>query len=76
MTREQLLAQALAAGFTEAQFKALTAPQRIAFLHAAAVADQAARFREVTPDQIETLRIQRKRMIAGPTGALPGEAAP
>ena len=75
MTRDQLLAQALAAGFTEAQFKALTAPQRIAFLHAAAVADQAVRAREVSAVQLETLRLYQRRLALGGTGPLP-EAPP
>jgi len=82
MTTEELLTQALACGFTAAQYKALTAPQRIAFLHAAAVAKSAAAHAIYSSTQtamavvgVETQRIYAKRLIVG--GALPllGEVA-
>lgn len=75
MTRAELLAQAIDAGFTEAQFKALTAPQRIAFLHAAAhakTADLNGRMFEIAA---ETQRIHRKRMIVAGNAPLAGETA-
>lgn len=69
MSRAELLAQAIEAGFTEAQFKALTATQRIAFLHAAAVAKAAG----LAQGGQETQRVYRKRLIVGGAAPLPGE---
>lgn len=70
MTREDLLAQALAVGFTEAQFKALTAPQRIAFLQSAAAAKTAGSHARIVESQVALNQVARLRQIAGPTGVL------
>lgn len=74
MTAEELKAQAAALGFTDAQYKALTAVQRIAFLHAAAQAKQANMTARMLLEAISTQRIQRKRMIVGGNAPLEGEA--
>ena len=79
MTKEDLLAQALAVGFTEAQFKALTAPQRIAFLQAAATAKSAKAHvayttaqELMTQEAINTQRVYRARLIVGGAAPLVG----
>lgn len=70
MTKEELTAQALAVGFTEAQFKALTAPQRVAFLAAAAAAKTANSHARIADSQIALNAVIRQRQLAGPVGAL------
>jgi hypothetical protein len=75
MKRAELLAQAIDAGFTEAQFKALTVPQRIAFLQAAAWAKGADTQTRMLEVGAETQRIHRKRLIIGGAAPLPGEVA-
>jgi len=73
MTRAEILAQAIEAGFTETQFKALTAPQRIAFVQAAASAKNADIQAANHAANVETQRLYRKRMIIGGNAPLPGE---
>ena len=86
MTRTELLAQAVEAGFTEAQFKAFTVPQRTAFLHAAAHAKSSSAHIAVAAAQAATVAAQvaavadtarthvvyRQRLIAGGSAPLVG----